>query len=96
MCLGIPGEVQEVLADRPDLARVTVNGSAQLINVGLIEDELLEPGDWILIHMGFALSRIDQDEAYAALDFLEGLGQENQNAMAALTRTVQPSPSGER
>ena len=72
MCLGIPGEVEELLTDQPDLAKVRVNGSSQLINVGLLEDERFAPGDWMLIHMGFALARIDEDEAHAALEFLQG------------------------
>jgi hydrogenase expression/formation protein HypC len=76
MCLGIPGEVEEVLSDRPDLAKVKVNGSAQLINIGLLQDEQLAPGDWTLIHMGFALSRIDEEEAHAALEFLDDLAGE--------------------
>jgi len=91
MCLGIPGEIKEVLGDPPDLAKVTINGSAQLINIGLLEDEGLAAGDWILVHMGFALSRIDEEEAHAALDFLEDLSRENQDQMAALTRSVESS-----
>jgi hydrogenase expression/formation protein HypC len=77
MCLGIPGEVEEVLADRPDLAKVRVDGAAQLVNIGLLEDEQIAPGDWMLIHMGFALSRIDEEEAHAALEFLGGTGGEH-------------------
>jgi hydrogenase expression/formation protein HypC len=76
MCLGIPGQVEEVLLDPPDLARVRINGSAQLINIGLLQDEQLAPGDWMLIHMGFALSRIDEEEAHAAQEFLQGSGWE--------------------
>ena len=63
MCLGIPGEIVEILPDRPDLARVDVSGVRRVINVGLLADEQLKPGDWVLIHVGFALSKIDEDEA---------------------------------
>ena len=73
MCLGIPGEVIELL-DRPDLAKVNVSGVRRAINIGLLENENVQPGDWILIHVGFALSKIDEDEAAAALAFLEGIG----------------------
>jgi hydrogenase expression/formation protein HypC len=84
MCLGIPGEVVELMDDRPDLAKVDVSGVRRAINIGLLEDEKLEPGDWVLIHVGFALSKIDEDEAKAALDFLEGIGQAYADELAAL------------
>ena len=60
MCLGIPGEIVEILADREDLAMVSVEGVKRAVNIGLLEDETLVPGDWILIHVGFALSKIDE------------------------------------
>jgi hydrogenase expression/formation protein HypC len=84
MCLGIPGEVIEVLADRPDLAKVDVSGVKRAINIGLLENEVVEPGDWVLIHVGFALSKIDETEAKAALEFLEGIGQAYEDELAAL------------
>ena len=84
MCLGIPGEIVELMDDRPDLAKVDVSGVRRAINIGLLENEQLEPGDWVLIHVGFALSKIDQDEAKAALDFLEGIGQAYADELAAL------------
>ena len=84
MCLGIPGEVIEILDDRPDLAKVNVSGVRRAINIGLLEDEVVVPGDWVLIHVGFALSKIDEGEATAALDFLEGIGQAYQDELDAL------------
>ena len=84
MCLGIPGEIVELMDDRPDLAKVDVSGVKRAINIGLLEDEKLEPGDWVLIHVGFALSKIDEQEAKAALDFLEGIGQAYADELAAL------------
>ena len=84
MCLGIPGEIVELMDDRPDLAKVDVSGVRRAINIGLLSDEKLEPGDWVLIHVGFALSKIDEDEAKAALDFLEGIGQAYADELAAL------------
>ena len=85
MCLGIPGEIVELMDDRPDLAKVDVSGVRRAINIGLLEDEKLQPGDWVLIHVGFALSKIDEDEAKAALDFLEGIGQAYADELAALS-----------
>jgi hydrogenase expression/formation protein HypC len=84
MCLGIPGEVVELLPDRPDLAEVDVSGVRRAINIGLLEDQVVEPGDWVLIHVGFALSKIDEDEAKAALQFLEGIGQAYADELQAL------------
>jgi hydrogenase expression/formation protein HypC len=74
MCLGIPGEIVEILPT-PDLAMVDVSGVRRAINIGLLAEEELNPGDWILIHVGFALSKIDEKEAQSALEFLEGIGQ---------------------
>jgi hydrogenase expression/formation protein HypC len=84
MCLGIPGEVIEILPDRPDLAKVDVSGVKRAINIGLLENERVEAGDWVLIHVGFAMSKIDEDEAKAALEFLEGVGQAYRDELNAL------------
>ena len=84
MCLGIPGEVIEILTDRPDLARVDVSGVKRAINIGLLSEEAVEPGDWVLIHVGFALSKIDEGEAKAAMEFLESIGKAYEDEMAAL------------
>jgi hydrogenase expression/formation protein HypC len=74
MCLGIPGQLVELDADNDQLARVDVAGVRRMINVGLLEDENLTPGDWVLIHVGFAMSKIDEDEAAAALASLKLMG----------------------
>jgi hydrogenase expression/formation protein HypC len=84
MCLGIPGEVIELLAEHEDLAMVSVEGVKRAVNIGLLRDEDLEPGDWILIHVGFALSKIDEAEAKASLDFLAGLGDAYTDELQAL------------
>jgi hydrogenase expression/formation protein HypC len=75
MCLGIPGELVELAIDDTDLATVSVAGVRRKVNVGLlIEDEELVVGDWILIHVGFALAKIDEAEAAAALEMLHSMG----------------------
>jgi hydrogenase expression/formation protein HypC len=84
MCLGIPGEIVEILPHQPDLATVDVSGVRRAINIGLLTDERPQPGDWILIHVGFALSKIDEAEAKAAMDFLEGIGQAYADEIEAL------------
>jgi hydrogenase expression/formation protein HypC len=87
MCLGIPGEVIEFLPDQPDLARVDVSGVKRVINIALLADEAVVPGDWVLIHVGFALSKIDEAEAAAALEFLAGIGQAYEDELAALAES---------
>jgi hydrogenase expression/formation protein HypC len=84
MCLGIPGEVVEIQEDHPDLAKVDVSGVRRTINIGLLADEGVSCGDWVLIHVGFAMSKIDEEEARSALEFLETLGKAYQDEMDAL------------
>ncbi|MFG1874848.1 HypC/HybG/HupF family hydrogenase formation chaperone [Sphaerisporangium sp. NPDC049003] len=78
----------EILSDRPDLANVDVCGVRRAINIGLLEGEALVPGDWILIHVGFALSKIDEAEAASAMDFLESIGQAYEDEIAALRESM--------
>ncbi|MDQ0032122.1 HypC/HybG/HupF family hydrogenase formation chaperone [Arthrobacter bambusae] len=76
MCLGIPGQVIELLEGYGNqLALVDVAGVHRKINVGLLDDGPLEPGTWVLIHMGFALERVDAAGAEQALGGLELMGQ---------------------
>ncbi len=58
-----------------------------MINVGLLADDLPKPGEWVLIHVGFALSKIDEQEAAAAMEFLEGIGQAYDDEIAALAES---------
>jgi hydrogenase expression/formation protein HypC len=74
MCLGIPGRLVELI-DGEQLARVDVNGVGRVINVALLEDEMLSIGDWVLIHVGFALAKIDEEEARRTLEDLQLLGE---------------------
>ncbi len=76
MCLGIPGQVVAFLEETDQLAKVEVTGVRRNINIGLVKDEGLELGDWVLIHVGFAMSIIDEDEAARAMDGLKLLGEQ--------------------
>ena len=87
MCLGIPGEIVEILADRDDLAMVSVEGVKRVVNIGLLEGETIVPGDWILIHVGFALSKIDEREAKASLEWLTGVGDAYTDELKALAES---------
>jgi hydrogenase expression/formation protein HypC len=73
MCLAIPGRIIETVDELNGLARVDVAGVQRTINVGLL-DGGARIGDWVLVHVGFALSRIDEEEAAATLDLLERMG----------------------
>ena len=75
MCLAIPGEVVRLLDDNDQLALVDVVGVKRKINIGLLEGEPIGPGDWVLIHVGFAMSKVDEREAEEALRMLELMGQ---------------------
>ena len=75
MCLGIPGQVVELLDEHEHLARADVAGVKRVINIGLLEDDPPAPGEWVLIHVGFAMSKIDEEEAAAALAGLQMMGQ---------------------
>jgi hydrogenase expression/formation protein HypC len=75
MCLGIPGQVVELDPDNDHLAKVDVAGVRRMINIGLLEDEGMAVGDWVLIHVGFAMSKIDEAEADRALQGLQLMGQ---------------------
>jgi hydrogenase expression/formation protein HypC len=75
MCLGIPGQLIEFVDSNDQLARADVSGVTRIINIGLLEDEHLQPGDWVLIHVGFAMSKIDEEEANLALASLKLMGQ---------------------
>ncbi len=74
MCLAIPGEIVELLPGNNDqLALVDVVGVKRKINIGLLETPP-EPGNWVLIHVGFAMSVVDEKEAAEALSMLEMMG----------------------
>ena len=70
MCLAIPAKVTELLGD--DMARVTIDGVGKVISVALIED--LKVGDYVIIHVGYALTKIDPEEAQRTLELLAELG----------------------
>ena len=74
MCLGVPGRIIEFADPTHHLARVEVSGVKRTINVGMVLPDGLEIGDWVLIHVGFALSKIDEAEAARTMEYLVGLG----------------------
>jgi hydrogenase expression/formation protein HypC len=83
MCLGIAGQIIEILQEPRDLARVNVLGVERMVNVGLVENEGLNPGDWVLIHVGFAIAKMDEGEAKASMAFLQEMGEVFTHELAA-------------
>ncbi|MCA9499072.1 MAG: HypC/HybG/HupF family hydrogenase formation chaperone [Nitrospira sp.] len=79
MCLGIPGQIIELCPEEPSLAIVDIGGVRRPVNIACIVDEDHPPdaclGDWVLIHVGFAMSRIHETEAQRTLDLLSKLGE---------------------
>jgi hydrogenase expression/formation protein HypC len=85
MCLAIPGCIVEVVDEANHLAKVDVAGVRRTVNIGLFDgDDAVVPGDWVLIHVGFAISKIDEDEAKATRELLEGMGVEYEQELAEL------------
>ena len=85
MCLAIPGQVVEVSDDANRLATVDVTGVLRKVNIGLLDgDSPASPGDWVLIHVGFAISKVDEREARATLTLLEQMGQAYEQELAEL------------
>lgn len=94
MCLGIPGRLVELMEDDEHLARVDVNGVGRIINIALLEDEALSSGDWVLIHVGFAMSKIDEDEAYETLQALRLMGQAYNDELEDLAKSATSTREG--
>jgi hydrogenase expression/formation protein HypC len=78
MCLAVPGQILDVTDETNRLARVDVAGVQRNVNIGLLDSggSGVRPGDWVLIHVGFAISRVDEHEALATRRLLEQMGAE--------------------
>jgi hydrogenase expression/formation protein HypC len=86
MCLGIPGQIVEMVDDQHHIAKAEVSGVRRNVNVGLLAEgpDAVTVGDWVLIHVGFAMSKIDEDEARQTLDFLQMLGEPYEQELSEL------------
>jgi hydrogenase expression/formation protein HypC len=90
MCLAIPGQVLELVDEANRLALVDVAGVRRNVNVGLLDEggESAAPGDWVLIHVGFAISKVDEAEAEATRKMLEGMGADYEAELEELKASV--------
>lgn len=88
MCLAIPGQIREVVDEPRRLAKVDVAGVLRVVNIGLLDDDGgapgAGPGDWVLIHVGFALSKVDEQEAAATRRLLEEMGADYEQELEEL------------
>jgi hydrogenase expression/formation protein HypC len=75
MCLGIPGQVVDIVDDANSIAKVDVSGVKRNVNVALVRPEGIAAGDWVLIHVGFAMSKIDEIEARETMKALQLMGE---------------------
>ncbi len=76
VCLAIPGKILEILPERDNLALVDVVGVRRKIDVGLLQETGALPGDWVLIHVGFAMCKISEDDAHEQMRILKIMGEE--------------------
>jgi hydrogenase expression/formation protein HypC len=75
MCLGIPGQIIDIVDDENSIAKVEVSGVKRNVSVALVRPEGIGPGDWVLIHVGFAMSKIDEAEAQETMKALNMMGE---------------------
>jgi hydrogenase expression/formation protein HypC len=90
VCLAIPGQVLEVVDEQNRLARVDVGGVVRNVNISLLDDGGggAGPGDWVLIHVGFAMSKVDEGEAQATLRLLREMGDAYERELEDLKTSV--------
>ena len=89
MCLAIPGRIMELVDEPNRLAMVDVAGVHRTVNVGLLDtDGGVGPGDWVLIHVGFAMSKVDEDEALLTRQQLERMGSDYETELQELRDSV--------
>jgi hydrogenase expression/formation protein HypC len=75
MCLAIPGKIVEISSENQETALVDVVGVRRRVDLGLLQDDRPVPGDWVLIHVGFAMSKISEQDALDQMNTLRMLGE---------------------
>jgi hydrogenase expression/formation protein HypC len=90
MCLAIPGQIVEWVDQELNIAKAQVSDVRRNVNVGLLAqtEDSVEIGDWVLIHVGFAMSKIDEEEARSTREFLEQLGDPYRDELEELERSA--------
>ncbi len=93
MCVGIPAQVVEILPEARKMAVVEVEGVRRDVSIVMVIDEGLKLGDWVLLHVGFAMSIIDEEEAAAQLEFMRMLGSVYDEEVEAFSADVPTADS---
>jgi hydrogenase expression/formation protein HypC len=75
MCLAIPGKIVSLVPDEPHLGVVEVTGVRRRVDLGLLLEDMPKIGDWVLIHVGFAMSKISEQDAAEQMQLLNMLGE---------------------
>jgi hydrogenase expression/formation protein HypC len=90
MCLAIPGQIIELIDEERRLAKVDVAGVRRNVHIGLldVDGQGVGPGDWVLIHVGFAISQVDEEEARATRELLERMGADYERELEELKASV--------
>jgi hydrogenase expression/formation protein HypC len=90
MCLAIPGQIVELVDEENRLAKVDVAGVRRTVNIGLLDEDggSAGLGDWVLIHVGFAISKVDEEEAHATLKLVSAMGAEFEAELEELKASV--------
>jgi hydrogenase expression/formation protein HypC len=90
MCLAIPGQIVEWVDEELNIAKAQVANVRRNVNVGLLAEteDSVQIGDWVLIHVGFAMSKIDEEEARSTREFLEQLGDPYRDELEELERSA--------
>jgi hydrogenase expression/formation protein HypC len=89
MCLAIPGQIVEMVDEERHIAMAEVSGVRRNVNVGLLAEgeDAVGVGDWVLIHVGFAMSKVDEEEANATREFLLSLGEAYESELEELQKS---------
>jgi hydrogenase expression/formation protein HypC len=89
MCLAIPGQIVEIVDEDRNIGMAEVSGVRRQVNIGLLTEgpDKVEVGDWVLIHVGFAMSKVDEEEANATRDFLLTLGEAYESELEELQKS---------
>jgi hydrogenase expression/formation protein HypC len=91
VCLAIPGQIVELVDEPNRLAKVDVSGVRRNVNISLLDGDDaggVGPGDWVLVHVGFAISKVDELEAEATRKLLEGMGADYEQELRELRASV--------
>ena len=93
MCVGIPAQVVEILPAERKMAVVEVEGVRREVSIVMVIDDGVKVGSWVLLHVGFAMSIIDEEEAKSQLDFMRMLGEAYEEELEAFSAEIPTAPT---